>query len=33
MKSNWSYSATNLKKITIDEMKILYEHSISGELF
>ncbi len=26
-------TATNPKKLTIDDMKILYEHSISGELF
>ena len=26
-------TATNPKKMTIDDMKILYEHSISGELF
>ena len=26
-------TATNPKKITIDDMKILYEHSISGKLF
>ncbi len=24
---------TNPKKMTIDDMKILYEHSISGKLF
>ncbi len=26
-------TATNPKKMTVDDMKILYEHSISGELF
>ena len=26
-------TATNPKKLTIDDMKILYEHSISGKLF
>ena len=26
-------TATNPKKMTIDDMKILYEHSISGKLF
>ena len=26
-------TSTNPKKMTIDDMKILYEHSISGELF
>ena len=26
-------TASNPKKLTIDDMKILYEHSISGELF
>ena len=26
-------TATNPKKLTIDDMKILYENSISGELF
>ena len=26
-------TATNPKKLMIDDMKILYEHSISGELF
>ena len=26
-------TATNPKKMTVDDMKILYEHSISGKLF
>ena len=26
-------TATNPKKMTIDDMKILYEHSLSGKLF
>ena len=26
-------TTTNPKKLTIDDMKILYEHSISGKLF
>ena len=26
-------TATNPKKLTIDDMKILYEHSLSGKLF
>ena len=26
-------TATNPRKMTIDDMKILYEHSISGKLF
>ena len=26
-------TATNPKKMTVDDMKILYTHSISGELF
>ena len=26
-------TSTNPKKLTIDDMKILYEHSISGKLF
>ena len=26
-------TVTNPKKMTINDMKILYEHSISGELF
>ena len=26
-------TATNPKKMTFDDMKILYEHSISGKLF
>ena len=26
-------TATNPKKMTVDDMKTLYEHSISGELF
>ena len=26
-------TATNPKKMTIDDMKILYEHSINGKLF
>ena len=26
-------TATNPRKMTVDDMKILYEHSISGKLF
>ena len=26
-------TSTNPKKMSVDDMKILYEHSISGELF